>query len=237
MQFEMLPAKRQRTQVSKSEAAPELLKLPPPPASYLGRVCRLRWPAEPQVWVSARLLKYMGADKQSCEIELLDGDPAAKKMNVKKIHLPSQALHVLVEVAWAPADEECAEDMPDRVEPSAGEGLGAYVGGLTPMLIFAPLGRPDIEAEDGHVLAQNLAYAPAAKGAPAPAAEYTWVRPETTRALLAGMLKRRTTPAMRKGVDVALDFQRALNLPRIKALKKSAAGKRLAVYWPIDDAW
>ena len=76
-----------------------------------------------------------------------------------------------------------------------------------------------------------------ARAPPRSRAEYVWVRREATRPLAPHMLRRRTTEKRKKPLETALQHEVGLNAPALKSVKKSAVGKRLAVYWPMDDAW
>ena len=206
----------------------------PPPPKLFGRICRVR--SGPNDWVSGKFLGSSSSNKLMCEIELEDPeDAAAGKRTTTKVNLAMQALHVLEEVAWGFEDGEAGVSVgagPGRGDESKGEAIGSYVDGLVPIFIFTPLGPPEREAEDGHFLAQALT-----TGA------HMWIRRESTRPLYAHMLRRRTTERLKKAVDAALAADIALAKASSAASKsssknkKDAVGKRLAVYWPMDDAW
>ena len=228
-------AKRQRMGTLRPEPAPPPAKAPkPPPEKFLGRVCRLRLVQLSDGWVSGTLRAYSGNFKQTCEIELLDGADASTPGRIEKVNLSTQPVHVLDEVVWGP--EQGAASAEGKAAAAAGGGrsaddlrggsMGAYVSGLVPMLLFAPLGPPELEAVDGQRLAQSL-----------DSGEHVWVVREGTRPLAAHMLRRRTTEKLRPAVDAALGHQRTLLAAASKSAKKAVLGKRLAVYWPMDDAW
>ena len=205
----------------------------PPPPKLFGRACRLR--SGPNDWVSGKLLGCSSNNKLLCEIELDDSEEAiAGKRTTTKVNLATQALHVLEEVAWGFEDGEAGVSVgagPGRGDESKGEAIGSYLDDLVPIFIFMPLGPQEREAEDGHLLAQALT-----TGA------HMWIRRESTRPLYAHMLRRRTTEKLKKAVDDALAADIALTKAASAASKssknkKDAVGKRLAVYWPMDDAW
>jgi hypothetical protein len=200
-----------------------------PPAQFLGRTCRLRLVQESEAWLTGTLLAYSGADMQTCEIEL-DGADASAPRRVEKVHLSTQPVHVADEVAWGPeGGADSAEGLAaaggGRRDDARG-GSGGYVDGLVPMLTFAPLGPAEFDGAAGQRLAQSLE-----------TGEHVWIKRECTRPLAAHMLRRRTRERLKKAVDAALAHQRSLLSASAKAAKKGVVGKRLAVYWPIDDAW
>ena len=218
---------------SAAAPSPTKLKLATPLPKYLTRMCRLRLPGTDR-WLSVTLAALSGADKQTCELDLTEAaaeavggsSAASRKMKIK---LATQPLHVADEVVWGPEDGD--GDSTAVVTAQGGtEGrgglAGGFVEGLVPMTVFANLGPPELEAEDGHVLAHSLK-----------SGKHVWIRRETTRPLLAQMLRRRTPTALKKATDAALEADKAIKLLEAKSKKKSAVGKRLAVYWPMDDAW
>lgn len=137
------------------------------------------------------------------------------------------------DVVWGPVDglgdtSDCFElsAMSDSHLPTA--------EGLMPLLISAPIsGELEAEYADGRVLAQAL---PSLEESSSDT-EFIWIRPETTLPLLAGMLKRQAAGTTTPNVEFALDHHLSLRVSIVKALKLSATGRRLAVYWPIDDTW
>ena len=227
-------AKRKRAEASRSaEPTPAAIvqRLNKPPATkFIGRICRLRWP-QTDKWVSAKMVGLIGAEKQTCEIEVETvGEKATAEPWVKRrINFSSQPLHIAEEVVWAPEDGEADPSHARAIAQRASgqHGLaGGYVAGLVPMVIFAPFGPSELEAEDGHVLAFSFK-----------SSKHIWLRRESTRPLMPQMLRRRTSPALRKAVDAALALDGAMRLADTKAKKRNIIGRRLSVYWPMDDAW
>ena len=224
--------------------SPIKFKLATPSAKYLTRTGRLRLPGDER-WLSCKLLSYIGADKLTCEVELLDGGASSgaavteagggRRMKVK---LSTQPLHAAEDVVWAAEEGDGPTNAALlRAHGESGSGgrsatdvdvrlQAGFVEGLVPMLVFAPLGLPEAEAEDGHVLALNLE-----------SGKHVWIRPEASRSLLAQMLRRRTSTALRKAADAALEAEKAIKLVEMRNKKKLVVGRRLAVYWPDDDAW
>lgn len=212
------PAKRQRTQVQRVDISAPSKKTAPPPTIHLGRVCRFRLPQSDGSWISGTLRGYKGVDKQQCEVELEDG-------KLRRLHLASQPIHVAHEVRFGPPKEH--EETALRGAASRKPGcLAEYMKELVPVLIFTPLGPPELEAEDGHALALDLE-----------TEEYLWLLRESTRPMAAHMLSRRTPPAKKAGYDAALAHHTALHRLEHLALQKKALGRRLCVFWPMDDAW
>lgn len=214
-------AKRARVAVV-APAAPKAAAVKPPPARFLGRSCRVRLVGNSE-WVKGTLQAYSGPNKQVCEVEVEDGDGRRPL----KVDLATQPLHVLEEVVWSPetGDGAAARGVLGRGSDAKGE-LGVYVDGLVPALLFSPLGPKESEAEDGHVLAQSLV-----------SDDYLWVRREFTRPLAAHMFRRRTSEKVKKALDAALEQDVLLAKGAAKNAKKSIVGKRIAVFWPMDDAW
>ena len=233
--------KRQRTATSnlRPTITPEEPK-DPPPSRLLGRTCRLRLVHQSDAWLTGTLLNYSGPHKQTCEIELhpLGAEAGAASSgaprHVEKVHLSTQPVHVLDEVAWGPeggaasAEGKAAETAGGgRCAAGLNNGIGSWVEGLVPQLLFTPLGPPELEAEDGSLmLAQSLV-----------TDEHVWIKRQGTRPLSAHMLRRRTTDALKKAVESAVQQEITLTKGNVKNAKKGLVGKRLACFWPMDDAW
>ena len=226
-------AKRQRMTTLRPAPPPEPLVAPKePPQRLIGRSCRVRLVHVNDAWLSGTLLSCSGPHKQTCELELDAADAAAPR-RVEKVHLSTQPVHVLDEVVWGPEQGPASAESKAAAAAGGGRGdeakggsMGAYVVGLVPMLLFTPLGPPELEADDGQVLAQSL-----------DSGEHVWVRREATRALSVHMLRRRTIEKYKGAVTAALEQERALLKSAAKTAKKGIVGKRIAVYWPMDDAW
>lgn len=222
--------KRQRTPISFKAQAPTAATKSPP-AHFLNRTCRLRLVQQSESWLTGLLLNYSGPDKQTCEIVLESADAAAPR-RVEKVHLSTQPVHVLNEVAWGPEKGANSAEGMEAATAGGGRGddlrggpSGSYAAGLVPMLLFAPLGPPEFDGEAGQILAQSLE-----------TGEHVWVRREGTRRFSTHMLRRRTSEQLKKAVEAAIEHEKGLQRVAAKAAKK-VVNKRIAVYWPDDDAW
>ena len=67
--------------------------------------------------------------------------------------------------------------------------------------------------------------------------DHAFIDPARTRPFVAHMWRRITRAPMRKAVAAAVDHVRARWSPALERGKKAFVGKRIAVYWPDDDAW
>ena len=196
-----------------------------PPARFLGRTCRVRWP-QTDKWVTATLAAYGGSDRQTtCKLELHEGVPPGVAPQTSDIDLASQPIHVADMTVWGP-DDGRKEGVAADTGPAGSPPFGGYVSGLVPMVVFTPLGPPELEAEDGHVLAQSLK-----------TGKHTWIEREGTRPLAVHMMRRNQRGLLKKAVDAALEMDRALKAADMKTKKRGIVGKRLAIYWPDDDMW
>ena len=236
------PPKRQRTStLPPPEPKPVKSTKPakpatPPPSHFIGRVCRLRLVHQSDAWLHGKLLSCSGPNKQTCEIELDNGGFEGAPRRVEKVHLSTQPVHVLDDVCWGP--EEGAMSELGQAAASLGGGrsiddlnggpIGGYVAGLVPMLLFTNFGPAELDAETDSTLrlAQSLRNG-----------EHVWVRRAGTRPLAAQMMRRRTGEKMKPAVEAARQAEMGLQLTAHKAAKKGVVGRRLTVYWPIDDAW
>ena len=199
--------KRQRRQRKLDNGAETA---PAPPSAEPGTACRLRWPGEEQ-WQRATLLAFRGADKRTVELQPdASGDDAVAKSY--RAHLDEQPVYVAREVAWVPPADPTTESN----------------DGFVPMVLFEPIGpAEDEEGLGGKRLANTLH-----DGA------HIFVERDCPLRPLAGhMWKRRTKPGFKEAVQAALEQARALQAPKLKLARASIVGRRLCVYWPMDDAW
>ena len=150
--------KRQRTATSnlRPTITPEEPK-DPPPSRLLGRTCRLRLVHQSDAWLTGTLLNYSGPHKQTCEIELhpLGAEAGAASSgaprHVEKVHLSTQPVHVLDEVAWGPeggaasAEGKAAETAGGAVDDVDSCGDSVADGAVTVEV-------PPPVAEDAHMV-------------------------------------------------------------------------------------
>ena len=235
--MEVLESKRQRTSIlpppeekpATRPKGPAGKPAAPPEAKFLGRVCRLRLVHQSDAYLSGKLVSVGGANKQTCKIELSSG-------RLEEVHLSTQPIHVLDEVCWGPEQGATSElglaaascGGGRSVDDLSGGSIGGYIAGLVPVLLFASFGPPELDAEADSTLrlAQSLV-----------SDEYVWVRRAGTRPLATHMMRRRTLEKHKPALDAAIAANLLLHRNAAKAAKKGVVGKRIAVYWPIDDAW
>ena len=205
------------------------LQLKAPPAKYIGRACCLRWPGTEQ-WITATIVAYSGPDKQTVELDV-DDTAGGGSTRHTKVNLATQPIHAAKEVAWGAEDANSNVAVLLSQNAVAGsvrplDKLGQYVPGLIPFIIFAPLGPPELEAEDGDELMLSLK-----------TNTHVWRRTQGMVPVLPYMMRRRTAPVLKKAVTAALEAHKAINAADARSKKKAIVGKRIAVYWPDDDAW
>ena len=107
----------------------------------------------------------------------------------------------------------------DRGDETKGESIGNYVDNLS----RCSAARPAREG-GGYPLAQALTRSSTCgfgARAPCPGAH---------------MFRRRTTERLKKAVELALAAELTLSA-MTQGAKKAIVGKRIACFWPMDDAW
>ena len=213
-------AKRQRkAPPPKDSAAPSRLD-----PDYIGRAVRVL-EEETGKYRRLKLLRYLGSDRRSLEVQAeLDPTAGAAQEKPFRLELGGPQIYVASDVVWGcPPVEDGAEDL--RVDAAAME---TDPDRLVPLVLFVPL-EPDDDGGlggDGEQRAQYL-----------DSGDHAFIDPARTRPFVAHMWRRITRAPMRKAVAAAVDHVRALWSPALERGKKAFVGKRIAVYWPDDDAW
>ena len=217
-------AKRQRkAPPPKDSAAPSRLD-----PDYIGRAVRVL-EEETGKYRRLKLLRYLGSDRRSLEVQAeLDPTAGAAQEKPFRLELGGPQIYVASDVVWGcPPVEDGAEDAA-AAEVVDAAAMETDPDRLVPLVLFVPL-EPDDDGGlggDGEQLAQYL-----------DSGDHAFIDPARTRPFVAHMWRRITRAPMRKAVAAAVEHVRALWSPALERGKKAFVGKRIAVYWPDDDAW